>query len=161
MTVAEAAELLEVSTQTVRNKVAKKELPAIETTNRSGQPRYYIPRSTVEELLHGDNGHYPPPAYEDPRVGALTARVDLLERMVFELLADKEGPEDEATGFDGTKLKHLREREYLTQGELAQKAGVALHTVNRLERGQSTRPQRSTLLALAQALEVPHTALLV
>jgi len=53
----------------------------------------------------------------------------------------------------GEKLKALRIEQALTQGELADRAGVALNTVARLERNE-TEPHMSTARKLAQALGV-------
>ena len=53
----------------------------------------------------------------------------------------------------GEKLRALRIEQALTQGELADRAGVALNTVARLERNE-TEPHMSTARKLAQALGV-------
>ncbi len=53
----------------------------------------------------------------------------------------------------GDRLKALRIEQALTQAELADKAGVALNTVARLERNE-TEPHMPTVRKLAAALEV-------
>ena len=50
-------------------------------------------------------------------------------------------------------LKELRERQFLTQGELAQKAGLGRDTVNQIERGKQ-KPYFRTVRKLAKALGV-------
>jgi transcriptional regulator with XRE-family HTH domain len=51
------------------------------------------------------------------------------------------------------RLRHLRHVFALSQAALAQKAGVKLETIARLEKGGEGRP--STLQKLAHALGVP------
>ena len=58
------------------------------------------------------------------------------------------------TNADGDALRRLREEAWLNQKELADLAGVAQHTVMRIETGQSPHPHRPTLRALANALGV-------
>src|SRR3954452_23689919 len=60
--------------------------------------------------------------------------------------ADRGGP-----GFDAV-LRSYRLRAKLTQDELAAAAGVGVRTVRDLERGRSSRPQRTTVELLAAAL---------
>ena len=56
----------------------------------------------------------------------------------------------------GERLKDLRIRRALTQGEVAAKAGIGKNTVNRIERNL-TEPHMSTLRKLSEALDVePH-----
>jgi len=50
------------------------------------------------------------------------------------------------------KLKELRLRLFISQAELAKRAGLAAETVNRLERGR--RPSFITIRKLAKALGV-------
>ena len=57
----------------------------------------------------------------------------------------------QAVVYIGDKLKALRIEQALTQGELAEKAGVALNTVARLERNE-TEPHMPTARKLAAAL---------
>jgi transcriptional regulator with XRE-family HTH domain len=59
----------------------------------------------------------------------------------------------QAVVYIGDKLKALRIEQALTQGELAEKAGVALNTVARLERSE-TEPHMPTARKLASALGV-------
>ncbi len=54
----------------------------------------------------------------------------------------------------GEKLKDARRRAVLTQEELAEKSGVGVATIIRLERGQIEEPRVSTLRKLAGALDV-------
>ncbi|WP_250000604.1 helix-turn-helix domain-containing protein [Actinoplanes sp. M2I2] len=57
------------------------------------------------------------------------------------------------TGFDAA-LRRQRLRAKLTQEGLAARAGVGVRTVRDLERGRSSRPQRTTVGLLADALEL-------
>lgn len=50
------------------------------------------------------------------------------------------------------RLREERRRAALTQGELADKAGVGITTIVRIEKGDITEPRVSTLRKLAQAL---------
>jgi transcriptional regulator with XRE-family HTH domain len=59
----------------------------------------------------------------------------------------------QAVVYIGDRLKDLRIEQALTQGELAEKAGVALNTVARLERNES-EPHMPTVRKLATALGV-------
>ena len=59
----------------------------------------------------------------------------------------------EAVVFIGEQLKDMRVRRAMSQDDLAEKAGVGLNTVNRLERNR-TEPRPSTLRKLAEALDV-------
>ena len=56
------------------------------------------------------------------------------------------------------RLRAIREARFMTQGELAAKAGLTNATVSRLERGRR-RPRLSTIRRLAEALGVPPSAL--
>jgi predicted ATPase/transcriptional regulator with XRE-family HTH domain len=60
--------------------------------------------------------------------------------------ADQTGP-----GFDAVLRSH-RLRAKLTQEELAARAAIGVRTVRDLERGRASRPQRTTVELLAQAL---------
>lgn len=51
-----------------------------------------------------------------------------------------------------TKVKTLREQKNLTQTELAEKSGLSLRTIQRIESGQSLKG--FTLKAIAQTLEI-------
>jgi transcriptional regulator with XRE-family HTH domain len=53
----------------------------------------------------------------------------------------------------GDRLRDLRKRALLTQKELADKSGVGVTTIIRIERNQ-VEPQGSTIRKLAEALEV-------
>jgi transcriptional regulator with XRE-family HTH domain len=59
----------------------------------------------------------------------------------------------QAVVYIGDRLKALRIEQALTQGELAEQAGVALNTVARLERNE-TEPHMPTARKLAAALGV-------
>jgi transcriptional regulator with XRE-family HTH domain len=52
------------------------------------------------------------------------------------------------------KIRRYRRRAMLTQRELAEKAGVGVGTVSRLEEGVVTDPRFSTLRKLAAVLKV-------
>jgi len=56
-------------------------------------------------------------------------------------------------------VRELREQRDLTQTQLAEKAGVNTMTVSRTERGEHA-PSTNTLVRLAEALNVPLSALL-
>lgn len=53
----------------------------------------------------------------------------------------------------GDNLKRIRQREALTQAELAEKAGIAVMTLSRIETNRHD-PHMSTIRKLAQALGV-------
>ncbi len=53
---------------------------------------------------------------------------------------------------DGTKLREARESRWMTQGELAQRSGLSVTTISRLEHGGGVRV--SNIKALAKALGV-------
>lgn len=56
----------------------------------------------------------------------------------------------------GDRLRDLRKRALLTQEQLAERSGIAISTVIRIERNQ-VEPQGRTIRKLAQALGVePH-----
>jgi len=61
-------------------------------------------------------------------------------------------------GSFGAQLKGLREAAGFTQEELATIAGLSVHAVSSLERGQRRRPQLDTVRALAGALELDTDA---
>ena len=54
----------------------------------------------------------------------------------------------------GAQLKALREAAGFTQEELATIAGLSVHAVSALERGERRRPQVETLRALSAALDL-------
>ena len=58
------------------------------------------------------------------------------------------------------KLREERRRAALTQGELAEKAGVGINTIVRIETGEITEPRVSTLRKLARALGIQPRELL-
>src|SRR5689334_11304980 len=68
-----------------------------------------------------------------------------------------------AAGSFGAQLKALREAAGFTQEELATIAGLSVHAVSALERGQRRRPHTDTIRALSAALDLtgaPRDALL-
>src|SRR4051812_8284536 len=60
-----------------------------------------------------------------------------------------------APGAFGPQLRALREAAGFTQDELATIAGLSVHAISALERGQRQRPQIDTLRALSAALDLP------
>ena len=60
----------------------------------------------------------------------------------------------------GETLKEERRRAGLTQGELADKSGVGITTIVRIERGQITEPRVTTLRKLADTLDISTRDLL-
>src|ERR1043166_1246810 len=59
-----------------------------------------------------------------------------------------------ATRSFGARLKGLREAAGFTQEELATIAGLSVHAISALERGERKRPQGETLRALSDALDL-------
>src|SRR4026208_623231 len=59
----------------------------------------------------------------------------------------------------GAQLKALREAAGFTQEELATIAGLSVHAVSALERGERRRPHVETIRALSSALELPGATL--
>ncbi len=59
----------------------------------------------------------------------------------------------------GDKVREIRKRNFLTQGELADKAGIGVNTIIRIERNQ-VEPQGRTIRKLAAALDVKPRDLL-
>ncbi|MDP9437353.1 MAG: helix-turn-helix domain-containing protein [Actinomycetota bacterium] len=59
----------------------------------------------------------------------------------------------------GHKVRQIRKRNFLTQGELADKAGIGINTIIRIERNQ-VEPQGRTIRKLAAALDVKPRDLL-
>jgi transcriptional regulator with XRE-family HTH domain len=57
-------------------------------------------------------------------------------------------------------LRRERRRSALTQEELAQKAGVGIVTIRRIEQGEITEPRVSSLRKLADALGISTRDLL-
>ena len=64
----------------------------------------------------------------------------------------------EPPGPFGARLRTLRETAGFTQEELATIAGLSVHAVSALERGERRRPQVETLRALAAALDLTGSA---
>ena len=63
-----------------------------------------------------------------------------------------------ATRSFGSQLKALREAAGFTQEELATIAGLSVHAVSALERGERRRPQVETVRALSAALDLTDSA---
>ena len=63
-----------------------------------------------------------------------------------------------APGSFGTRLKALREAAGFTQEELATIAGLSVHAVSALERGERRRPHVETVRALSAALDLTGSA---
>lgn len=57
-------------------------------------------------------------------------------------------------------LKDRRRRAALTQTELAEKSGVGITTITRIEQGHITEPRVSTLRKLSNALDIRPADLL-
>ena len=60
-----------------------------------------------------------------------------------------------APGSFGAQLKALREAAGFTQEELATIAGLSVHAVSALERGERRRPHVETVRSLSAALDLP------
>src|SRR3954468_9794986 len=63
-----------------------------------------------------------------------------------------------ASGPFGAQLKALREAAGFTQEELATIAGLSVHAVSALERGERRRPHVETVRALSAALDLTGSA---
>src|SRR5215470_13814782 len=63
-----------------------------------------------------------------------------------------------APGSFGAQLKSLREAAGFTQEELATVAGLSVHAVSALERGERRRPHVDTVRALSAALDLNAAA---
>lgn len=61
---------------------------------------------------------------------------------------------------DPARLMELREDQWWTQAELAEKSGVSRATIIEIEKGRNPSPHNQTLFALAKALGVNPTELL-
>ena len=61
---------------------------------------------------------------------------------------------------NGAKLKSLRERQFLTREELAEKVGSHRDHIGRLERDEIDSPRIGTIRKLAKALDVDPTELI-
>jgi transcriptional regulator with XRE-family HTH domain len=65
-----------------------------------------------------------------------------------------------AVKIDGAKLKSLRERQFLTREELAEKVSSHRDHIGRLERDEIDSPRMTTIRKLAEALDVDPRELL-
>ncbi len=61
--------------------------------------------------------------------------------------------------FLGEELKRLRQERFLSQRDLAEKAGVSPTTIMHLEKGESADPRLSTVRKVAEALGVDPNSL--
>src|ERR1051325_8443934 len=61
-------------------------------------------------------------------------------------------------GAFGVRLRALREKSGFTQEELATIAGLSVHAVSALERGERRRPHLETVRALSAALDLNGAA---
>lgn len=59
----------------------------------------------------------------------------------------------------GARIKAEREKRGMSQEALAAKAGVGGSTISYIEQGTTKNPTRATLRAIADALNIPHSAL--
>jgi len=59
------------------------------------------------------------------------------------------------SGFNGSKIKKLRELKNWSQGELAERAGISRSYLSELESGTRNDPAATYLKKLADALRVP------
>jgi transcriptional regulator with XRE-family HTH domain len=59
-----------------------------------------------------------------------------------------------------SRIKQLRELRYMTQSDLADRAGVSPRTVYELESGRRARLQVKTMMLLAEALELSYESLI-
>ncbi len=55
----------------------------------------------------------------------------------------------------GTLLRHFRSRSYLTQARLAERAGLSVAAIAKLERGERQAPRGDTVQILVRALQLP------
>lgn len=60
---------------------------------------------------------------------------------------------------DGEKLRVARDKAFLSQGELAEKAGVNRNTINRAEKGSAIQVQPRTIRKVAEALSIDPASL--
>ena len=61
--------------------------------------------------------------------------------------------------FLGEEMKRLRNERFLSQRDLARKAGVSPTTIMHLETGESVDPRLSTVRKVAEALEIDPNSL--
>jgi transcriptional regulator with XRE-family HTH domain len=65
----------------------------------------------------------------------------------------------DAQGRLGRRIREIRKERAMSQGELAEKAGISLITISRIERGERD-PHVRTLAQIARGLGVPAYELL-
>lgn len=70
-----------------------------------------------------------------------------------------ETPRANAVQVNGERVRALRQEAFLTQAELAERAGIRPERLSRLENGSQTTMFRTTVRALAAALGVEPAAL--
>jgi transcriptional regulator with XRE-family HTH domain len=59
-----------------------------------------------------------------------------------------------------TRVKTLREKEGISQQELATRAGLSISVISQIEQGKKLDLRMSTVEALAEALQVDYAALM-
>ena len=57
--------------------------------------------------------------------------------------------------FDGTKLHEIRQKQDISQAELAARTGTSIRYIRALEKGKRRNPSAELLYKLAVALDVP------
>ena len=57
--------------------------------------------------------------------------------------------------FDGTKLHEIRQKQDISQAELAARTGTSIRYIRALEKGKRRNPSAELLYTLAVALDVP------
>jgi DNA-binding XRE family transcriptional regulator len=60
---------------------------------------------------------------------------------------------------DGEKVRIARDKAFLSQGELAEKAGVNRNTINRIEKGGVVQVHPRTIRKVAKALVIDPASL--
>jgi DNA-binding Xre family transcriptional regulator len=78
-----------------------------------------------------------------------------------EVSGGAEETREERRRIDGRRLKRIREDRWMNQEDLANRAGLSIGTVNRIERGITPHSHRHTILRLAEVLDVHPDELLV
>src|SRR5262245_15896132 len=107
--------------------------------------RHQLLLSSVKVERFGDHTQHPPEPAHSPhgtRTGTAVIRSG--------------GMKSSAPGPFGAQLKAFREAAGFTQEELATIAGLSVHAVSALERGQRRRPHADTVRALSAALDLTN-----
>jgi transcriptional regulator with XRE-family HTH domain len=53
------------------------------------------------------------------------------------------------------RVRELREERLISRSELAQRAGLSISTINRIEQGKNGRPTLTTMRKILNALGIP------